>query len=153
MDKWLWMLSGMRILTRGEGDCNVAKSHNGSVQADFQAWKVKFLNRLQDLAKGEKRSSTGSCRSGSGPCKSKMKKSQGRSEEEEAALHDDSFEVKMEEQSIRFMILLVWLLVVNVLTSEGCRLASRGCSAGRLCFKPLHLEEVGSLPHSRLYCS
>uniref|UniRef100_A0A667YTD2 S-adenosyl-L-methionine-dependent tRNA 4-demethylwyosine synthase TYW1 n=1 Tax=Myripristis murdjan TaxID=586833 RepID=A0A667YTD2_9TELE len=123
VDKWLWMLSGMRILTRGEGDCNVTKSRNGSVQADFQAWKVKFLSRLQDLAKGEKKSSTGSCKSGSGSCKSRTKRSQGQSEEEKAALHDN-FEVMMEERSIKFLILLVWLLVVNVLTPEGSRLVN-----------------------------
>uniref|UniRef100_A0A667YLC7 tRNA 4-demethylwyosine synthase (AdoMet-dependent) n=1 Tax=Myripristis murdjan TaxID=586833 RepID=A0A667YLC7_9TELE len=98
VDKWLWMLSGMRILTRGEGDCNVTKSRNGSVQADFQAWKVKFLSRLQDLAKGEKKSSTGSCKSGSGSCKSRTKRSQGQSEEEKAALHDN-FEAELVESS------------------------------------------------------
>ncbi|XP_051933449.1 S-adenosyl-L-methionine-dependent tRNA 4-demethylwyosine synthase TYW1 isoform X2 [Hippocampus zosterae] len=53
VDKWLWMLSASRILTRGEGDCNVAKSINGSIQADFLAWKVKFLKRLRDLCQDD----------------------------------------------------------------------------------------------------
>ncbi|KAL1260598.1 hypothetical protein QQF64_008425, partial [Cirrhinus molitorella] len=71
IDKWLWMLSGARIMTRGEGDCNVVKSRHGSVQADFQAWKTKFLNRLQALAKGEKKACSGKCKNGS--CKNKKK--------------------------------------------------------------------------------
>uniref|UniRef100_A0A8C1PZL6 S-adenosyl-L-methionine-dependent tRNA 4-demethylwyosine synthase TYW1 n=1 Tax=Cyprinus carpio TaxID=7962 RepID=A0A8C1PZL6_CYPCA len=71
IDKWLWMLSAARIMTRGEGDCNVVKSRHGSVQADFQAWKTKFLNRLQALAKGEKKACSGKCKKGS--CKNKKK--------------------------------------------------------------------------------
>lgn len=71
MDKWLWMLSAARIMTRGEGDCNVVKSRHGSVQADFQAWKMKFLSRLQALAKGEKKACSGKCKNGS--CKNKKK--------------------------------------------------------------------------------
>lgn len=59
------MLSGVRIMTRGEGDCNVVKSSNGSVQADFQAWKVKFMKRLQDLSHGEEKSCGGNCKTGS----------------------------------------------------------------------------------------
>uniref|UniRef100_A0A669CD42 S-adenosyl-L-methionine-dependent tRNA 4-demethylwyosine synthase TYW1 n=1 Tax=Oreochromis niloticus TaxID=8128 RepID=A0A669CD42_ORENI len=72
VDKWLWMLSGRRIMTRGEGDCNVVKSLNGSIQADFLAWKVKFLNRLKTLAKGEKKSCSGKCKT-EGSCKNKRK--------------------------------------------------------------------------------
>lgn len=87
MDKWLWMLSGVRIMTRGEGDCNVIKSCNGSVQADFLAWKTKFLKRLQALAKGEEKSCSGKCKT-EGSCK---KKSDEQAEEEEnAAPHDGS---------------------------------------------------------------
>ncbi|XP_023271837.1 S-adenosyl-L-methionine-dependent tRNA 4-demethylwyosine synthase [Seriola lalandi dorsalis] len=82
VDKWLWMLSGMRVMTRGEGDCNVVKSRNGSIQADFQAWKVKFLNRLQALAKGEKKSCSGNCKTG-GSCKNKRKDGHMEEEEEE----------------------------------------------------------------------
>lgn len=82
VDKWLWMLSGMRILTRAEGDCNVVKSRNGSVQADFLAWKVKFLKRLQALAKGEKKSCSGNCKTG-GSCKNKKREEEQAEDEEE----------------------------------------------------------------------
>ncbi|XP_045930110.1 S-adenosyl-L-methionine-dependent tRNA 4-demethylwyosine synthase TYW1 [Micropterus dolomieu] len=95
IDKWLWMLSGMRIMTRGEGDCNVVKSSNGSIQADFLAWKVKFLKRLQALAKGEKKSCSGNCKSG-GSCKNKRKDGQ---EEEEAALQNNHTEEDLIESS------------------------------------------------------
>uniref|UniRef100_A0A671WIW8 S-adenosyl-L-methionine-dependent tRNA 4-demethylwyosine synthase TYW1 n=1 Tax=Sparus aurata TaxID=8175 RepID=A0A671WIW8_SPAAU len=100
VDKWLWMLSGMRVMTRGEGDCNVVKSRNGSVQADFLAWKVKFLNRLQALAKGEKKSCSGNCKTG-GSCKSKRRDTQEEEEEEEekAALKNNGSEELIESSS------------------------------------------------------
>ncbi|XP_062275232.1 S-adenosyl-L-methionine-dependent tRNA 4-demethylwyosine synthase TYW1 [Scomber scombrus] len=94
VDKWLWMLSGMRIMTRGEGDCNVVKSRNGSVQADFLAWKGKFLNRLQALSKGEKKKCSGNCKNG-GTCKNKKIDRQ----EEEAALQNNSSEEDLLESS------------------------------------------------------
>lgn len=90
IDKWLWMLSAKRIMSRGEGDCNVVKSRHGSVQADFQAWKVKFLSRLKALAKGEKKSCSGNCKSG-GSCKDK--KRHGAEEGEKAASQDNGSEV------------------------------------------------------------
>uniref|UniRef100_A0AAQ5XYU8 S-adenosyl-L-methionine-dependent tRNA 4-demethylwyosine synthase TYW1 n=1 Tax=Amphiprion ocellaris TaxID=80972 RepID=A0AAQ5XYU8_AMPOC len=96
VDKWLWMLSGKRIMTRGEGDCNVVKSRNGSVQADFQAWKVKFVNRLQALARGEKKSCNGNCKTG-GSCKNKKKEKQ--EEEERAAAQNNSSEELIESSS------------------------------------------------------
>uniref|UniRef100_A0AAQ6AI66 S-adenosyl-L-methionine-dependent tRNA 4-demethylwyosine synthase TYW1 n=1 Tax=Amphiprion ocellaris TaxID=80972 RepID=A0AAQ6AI66_AMPOC len=96
VDKWLWMLSGKRIMTRGEGDCNVVKSRNGSVQADFQAWKVKFVNRLQALARGEKKSCNGNCKTG-GSCKNKKKEKQ--EEEERAAAQNNSSEEELIESS------------------------------------------------------
>ncbi|KAM9468428.1 S-adenosyl-L-methionine-dependent tRNA 4-demethylwyosine synthase TYW1 isoform 1-T1 [Clarias gariepinus] len=71
VDKWLWMLSAARVMTRCEGDCDVVKSRNGSIQADFQAWRDDFLKRLQALAKGEKKKCSGKCKKGS--CKSKKK--------------------------------------------------------------------------------
>ncbi|KAI4880574.1 hypothetical protein NFI96_018128 [Prochilodus magdalenae] len=74
VDKWLWALSASRIMSRGEGDCNVVKSRNGSVQADFQAWKTKFMSRLQALARGEKKKCSGKCKKGS--CKNKKKHQQ-----------------------------------------------------------------------------
>uniref|UniRef100_A0A4W6CX46 S-adenosyl-L-methionine-dependent tRNA 4-demethylwyosine synthase TYW1 n=1 Tax=Lates calcarifer TaxID=8187 RepID=A0A4W6CX46_LATCA len=93
VDKWLWMLSGMRIMTRGEGDCNVVKSRNGSIQADFLAWKVKFLNRLQALAKGEKKSCSGNCKTG-GTCDiqpepSAAENCESSSDEDESGLQDE----------------------------------------------------------------
>lgn len=89
VDKWLWMLSGRRILTRGEGDCNVVKSRNGSIQADFLAWKVKFLNRLKALAKGERKSCSGNCKR-EGSCKNKRK--ERREEETKASPQNHSSE-------------------------------------------------------------
>uniref|UniRef100_A0A1A8MVF7 S-adenosyl-L-methionine-dependent tRNA 4-demethylwyosine synthase TYW1 n=1 Tax=Nothobranchius pienaari TaxID=704102 RepID=A0A1A8MVF7_9TELE len=89
VDKWLWMLSAKRILTRGEGDCNVVKSRHGNVQADFQAWKVNLLSRLQALAKGEKKSCSGKCKGGSS-CKDKN---------EEVTSQDASAEVDRIESS------------------------------------------------------
>lgn len=99
-DKWLWMLSGKRIMTRGEGDCNVVKSRNGSIQADFLAWKVKFLIRLQALAKGEKKSCSGNCKTG-GSCKNKRKEGQEQKEKEEekTALQGNSSEDDLMESS------------------------------------------------------
>lgn len=70
VDKWLWMLSAVRIMSRSEGDCDVVKSRNGSIQADFQVWKDDFLRRLQALAKGEKMCS---CECKKGSCKNKKK--------------------------------------------------------------------------------
>uniref|UniRef100_A0A3B3TP42 S-adenosyl-L-methionine-dependent tRNA 4-demethylwyosine synthase TYW1 n=1 Tax=Poecilia latipinna TaxID=48699 RepID=A0A3B3TP42_9TELE len=80
VDKWLWMLSARRVLSRGEGDGNVVKSRHGSVQADFRAWKVRFLSRLRALARGEKKSCSGNCKSGAS-CKNRKK--HGAPEEEE----------------------------------------------------------------------
>ncbi|CAG12739.1 unnamed protein product, partial [Tetraodon nigroviridis] len=94
VDKWLWMLSGKRIMTRGEGDCNVVKSRNGSVQADFLAWKIKFLKRIQALAKGEKKICSGNCKT-EGKCKSKRKVK----EQENAALQNNSSEGELIESS------------------------------------------------------
>ncbi|XP_063313405.1 S-adenosyl-L-methionine-dependent tRNA 4-demethylwyosine synthase TYW1-like [Pelobates fuscus] len=69
IDKWLWMLSANRIMTRAEGDCNVIKSKHGSIEADFSTWKATFLSRLQALMKGEKKACSGKCKKGK--CKSK----------------------------------------------------------------------------------
>ncbi|KAM4590525.1 S-adenosyl-L-methionine-dependent tRNA 4-demethylwyosine synthase TYW1 [Fundulus diaphanus] len=96
VDKWLWMLSAQRIMSRGEGDCNVVKSRNGSIQADFQAWKVKFLSRLKALARGEKKSCSGSCKSG-GSCKNEKK--HRADEAENAASQDNGSEVDLIESS------------------------------------------------------
>ncbi|XP_060928586.1 S-adenosyl-L-methionine-dependent tRNA 4-demethylwyosine synthase TYW1 [Limanda limanda] len=103
VDKWLWMLSGVRIMTRGEGDCNVVKSRHGSIQADFQAWKVKFLERLQALAKAEKKTCSRDCKTG-GSCKNQKEdgavvEEQQEEEEEEAAPQEVSSEEELLESS------------------------------------------------------
>lgn len=101
VDKWLWMLSGVRIMTWGEGDCNVIKSRNGSIQADFLAWKTKFLKRLQALAKGEEKSCSGKSKT-EGTCK-KKRDEQAEEEEEKAAPQDvpegDPMESSSDEDS------------------------------------------------------
>ncbi|XP_050985525.1 S-adenosyl-L-methionine-dependent tRNA 4-demethylwyosine synthase TYW1 [Labeo rohita] len=97
IDKWLWMLSAARIMTRGEGDCNVVKSRHGSVQADFQAWKTKFLNRLQALAKGEKKACSGKCKNGS--CKNKKKHKEEAEDSHSLAEKNNSEEELMESSS------------------------------------------------------
>ncbi|CDQ59027.1 unnamed protein product [Oncorhynchus mykiss] len=73
VDKWLWMLSGIRVLSRGDGNCNVANSHNGSVHADFLVWKTKFLSCLQALVAGQKKACSGNCNMGSS-CKTRNRK-------------------------------------------------------------------------------
>lgn len=105
VDKWLWMLSGARVMTRGEGDCNVVKSRNGSIQADFQTWKVKFLKRLQALAKGEKKSCSGNCKNG-GSCKNKRKGVRVEAkEEEEGAQQNGNSEVNTARKQIHVTVL------------------------------------------------
>ncbi|XP_067307202.1 S-adenosyl-L-methionine-dependent tRNA 4-demethylwyosine synthase TYW1 [Pseudorasbora parva] len=97
IDKWLWMLSAARIMTRGEGDCNVVKSRHGSVQADFQAWKTKFLNRMQALAKGEKKACSGKCKKGS--CKNKKKHKEEAEDSHSLSEKNNSEEELMESSS------------------------------------------------------
>lgn len=77
-------------MTRGQGDCNVVKSRNGSIQADFLAWKVKFLNRLKALAKGEKKSCSGNCKR-EGSCRTR------RREEQEARSHSSEVTARSSE--------------------------------------------------------
>ncbi|XP_036415507.1 S-adenosyl-L-methionine-dependent tRNA 4-demethylwyosine synthase TYW1 isoform X2 [Colossoma macropomum] len=96
VDKWLWALSASRVMGRGEGDCNVVNSRNGSVQADFQAWKTKFMSRLQALARGEKKACSGKCKKGS--CKNK-KKHQQETEEGHPSLEKHSSEELFESSS------------------------------------------------------
>ncbi|XP_059753456.1 S-adenosyl-L-methionine-dependent tRNA 4-demethylwyosine synthase TYW1 isoform X2 [Balaenoptera ricei] len=64
VDKWLWMLGAHRVMSRGEGDCDVVKSKHGSIEADFTAWKARFISRLQALCKGERRPCGGNCEKG-----------------------------------------------------------------------------------------
>lgn len=105
MDKWLWMLSARRIMSRAEGDCNVVRSRHGSVQADFRAWKVRFLSRLQALARGEKKSCGGTCKKG-GSCKKKKKH---REEEEEKASSQNDSEVRFKNASIPLFLFVLHL--------------------------------------------
>uniref|UniRef100_G1PN63 tRNA 4-demethylwyosine synthase (AdoMet-dependent) n=1 Tax=Myotis lucifugus TaxID=59463 RepID=G1PN63_MYOLU len=105
VDKWLWMLGAHRVMTRGEGDCNVVKSKHGSIEADFRAWKTKFISQLQVLCKGEKKSCDGSCKKG------KCESNQRSSEEMELGSHtqdglhqrdpeeEEPFESSSEEES------------------------------------------------------
>ncbi|EMP41075.1 tRNA wybutosine-synthesizing protein 1 like protein [Chelonia mydas] len=103
IDKWLWMLSASRVMTRAEGDCNVAKSKHGSIEADFDAWKARFLARLQALCKGEKKPCSGNCKKGK--CKSKGKQSKEGSDHEQRVSEqentevEDLFETTSEEES------------------------------------------------------
>ncbi|NXI05358.1 TYW1 synthase, partial [Pachycephala philippinensis] len=103
MDRWLWMLSASRIMTRAEGDCNVAQSKHGSIEADFEAWKAKFLTRLQTLCRGEKKPCSGKCKKGK--CKSSGKQSKESSDHEHGTSeHENSeaeelFETSSEEEA------------------------------------------------------
>ncbi|NXE99313.1 TYW1 synthase, partial [Menura novaehollandiae] len=103
VDRWLWMLSASRIMTRAEGDCNVAQSKHGSIEADFEAWKDKFLIRLQALCKGEKKPCSGKCKKGK--CKSSGKQSKESSDHEHGTSeHEDTeaeelFETSSEEEA------------------------------------------------------
>ncbi|NXH87275.1 TYW1 synthase, partial [Edolisoma coerulescens] len=103
MDRWLWMLSASRIMTRAEGDCNVAQSKHGSIEADFEAWKGKFLTRLQALCKGEKKPCSGKCKKGK--CKSSGKQSKESSDHEHGTSEHENteaeelFETSSEEEA------------------------------------------------------
>ncbi|XP_003465850.2 S-adenosyl-L-methionine-dependent tRNA 4-demethylwyosine synthase TYW1 isoform X2 [Cavia porcellus] len=81
VDKWLWMLGARRVLARGEGDCDVVRSKHGSIEADFMAWKAKFIARLQVLRKGEDKSCGGHCKRGK--CDSRLQDSEEQEQEQE----------------------------------------------------------------------
>ncbi|NXN21979.1 TYW1 synthase, partial [Nycticryphes semicollaris] len=92
VDRWLWMLGASRILTRAEGDCNVAQSKHGSIEADFEAWKAKLLSRLQVLCRGEKKPCSGKCKKGK--CKSSRKQSKESSNHEHGASEHENTEAE-----------------------------------------------------------
>ncbi|NXD28528.1 TYW1 synthase, partial [Spelaeornis formosus] len=92
MDRWLWMLSASRIMTRAEGDCNVAQSKHGSIEADFEAWKGKFLTQLQALCKGEKKPCSGKCKKGK--CKSLGKQNKESSDHEHGMSEHENTEAE-----------------------------------------------------------
>uniref|UniRef100_A0AAZ3QFW7 Flavodoxin-like domain-containing protein n=1 Tax=Oncorhynchus tshawytscha TaxID=74940 RepID=A0AAZ3QFW7_ONCTS len=84
VDKWLWMLSGICVLSRGDSNCKVVKTHNGSAQADFLVWKTKFLNCMQALVAGQKKACSGNCKT-DGSCKTRnRKKPQEKTEDDQA---------------------------------------------------------------------
>ncbi|XP_071992302.1 S-adenosyl-L-methionine-dependent tRNA 4-demethylwyosine synthase TYW1-like [Engystomops pustulosus] len=103
IDKWLWMLSASRVMTRAEGDCNVVKSKHGSIEADFTAWKAKFLNRLKALVNGEKKKCSGKCKKGK--CKTKrneaksMDEDQNNGESEHEGSEEELYETTSESES------------------------------------------------------
>uniref|UniRef100_A0A8C5NIX0 tRNA 4-demethylwyosine synthase (AdoMet-dependent) n=1 Tax=Junco hyemalis TaxID=40217 RepID=A0A8C5NIX0_JUNHY len=103
MDRWLWMLSASRIMARAEGDCNVAQSKHGSIEADFEAWKDKFLTRLRALCRGEKKPCRGKCKKGK--CKTPGKQSKESSDREHGTSEQDDtegeemFETPSEEEA------------------------------------------------------
>ncbi|XP_076832529.1 S-adenosyl-L-methionine-dependent tRNA 4-demethylwyosine synthase TYW1 isoform X1 [Brachyhypopomus gauderio] len=96
LDKWLWMLGGARVTSRGEGDAHVASSTHGSLQADFQAWKGRLVGRLQALAKGRRKPCSGKCKKGS--CKSGERRA-GVAEEEGGAAEGHGSEELFESSS------------------------------------------------------
>ncbi|KAM9176832.1 S-adenosyl-L-methionine-dependent tRNA 4-demethylwyosine synthase TYW1B isoform 1-T2 [Mergus octosetaceus] len=95
IDRWLWMLSASRIMTRAEGDCNVAQSKHGSIEADFEAWKTKFLSCLQALCRGERKPCSGKCKTGK--CKSQGKQSKESSDHEHGASEYENAEAELVE--------------------------------------------------------
>ncbi|XP_015269120.1 PREDICTED: S-adenosyl-L-methionine-dependent tRNA 4-demethylwyosine synthase [Gekko japonicus] len=103
IDRWLWMLGASRILSCTKGDSNVSKSKHGSIEADFEAWKAKFLARLKGLGKGQKKPCSGRCKKGR--CGSKKKGSPEGSDREQRALRreekeeEEPFETTSEEES------------------------------------------------------
>ncbi|KAG8442147.1 hypothetical protein GDO86_011083, partial [Hymenochirus boettgeri] len=97
IDKWLWMLSANRIMTRSEGDCNVVKSKHGSIEADFEVWKALFLSRMQALVKGEEKTCSGNCKKGK--CKSKKSSADALEQEEDPFDHEETEEEQFESTS------------------------------------------------------
>ncbi|NXC29444.1 TYW1 synthase, partial [Campylorhamphus procurvoides] len=103
IDRWLWVLGASRVMTRAEGDCNVARSRHGSIEADFGAWQTKFLTRLQALCRGEKKPCSGRCKKGK--CKSPGKQSKESSDHEHGASEHENteaeelFETSSEEEA------------------------------------------------------
>lgn len=100
------MLGASRIMTRVEGDCNVAQSKHGSIEADFEAWRTKFLNRLQALCRGEKKPCSGKCKKGK--CKSPGKQSKESSDPEHGASEYENTEVEPKTVGLYFWFGAPW---------------------------------------------
>ncbi|XP_072496207.1 S-adenosyl-L-methionine-dependent tRNA 4-demethylwyosine synthase TYW1B isoform X2 [Notamacropus eugenii] len=103
IDRWLWMLSARRVMTCGEGDCNVVRSRHGSLEADFAAWQARFLSRLRDLSFSEKacrKHRRGSCEKGE--CRPKKEEGKGvglAGPRQVAPKKEEQFETTSEEES------------------------------------------------------
>ncbi|XP_027752103.1 S-adenosyl-L-methionine-dependent tRNA 4-demethylwyosine synthase [Empidonax traillii] len=103
VDRWLWVLGASRVMTRTEGDCNVARSRHGSIEGDFEAWKAKFLTRLQALCRGERKPCSGKCKKGK--CRSPGKQSKESSDHEHGVSEHENteaeelFETSSEEEA------------------------------------------------------
>lgn len=110
------MLGASRIMTRAEGDCNVAQSKHGSIEADFEAWKAKFLSRLQGLCRGEKKPCSGKCRKGK--CKSSGKQNKESSDHEHGTSEYENTEVEP-KGSCGSLIPLFWSRGARVMRSHG----------------------------------
>lgn len=112
MDRWLWTLSATRVLSRGEGDCNVVRSRHGSLQADFLSWQSRFLKRLQALARGEKKACGGKCKKGT--CK-KHKGAQEQPEPGSEGVPQQSSEARKPVNGVALM----WRLYVDFTLHTG----------------------------------
>ncbi|XP_068945250.1 S-adenosyl-L-methionine-dependent tRNA 4-demethylwyosine synthase TYW1-like [Petaurus breviceps papuanus] len=106
IDRWLWLLSARRVMTCGEGDCNVVRSRHGSLEADFAAWQARFLSRLQDLSRGscgEKKACRnhrqGSCEKGECRVKKEGKGVGPEGPWQEPPEKEEQFETTSEEES------------------------------------------------------
>lgn len=115
IDRWLWMLSARRIMTRAEGDCNVVQSKHGSIEADFEAWKSKFLDCLQALCRGEKKPCSGKCKKGK--CKSQGKPSKESSNPERGAPEFENAEVEPKSMGSYFWCGAYWSAIWRFLPS------------------------------------
>ncbi|KAJ6655725.1 hypothetical protein lerEdw1_004778 [Lerista edwardsae] len=92
VDKWLWQLGASRVLSCARGDGNVVKSRHGSIEADFVAWKTKFLARLQALCQGERKACSGRCKKGT--CRTKERRSPEALDPEQRASKEQAEEAE-----------------------------------------------------------
>uniref|UniRef100_A0A4W5PZV3 Uncharacterized protein n=1 Tax=Hucho hucho TaxID=62062 RepID=A0A4W5PZV3_9TELE len=92
------MLRGIPVLSRGDGNCKVVKTHNGSVQADFLVWKTKFLNCLQALV-AEQKACSGNCKTGGSCMTRNRKKPQEKTEDDQASPEQLSSEEMLVEST------------------------------------------------------
>ena len=103
------MLSTSWIMTCAEGDCNVAQSKHGTIEADFEAWKAKFLSRLQALCRGEKKPCSRKCKKWK--CKPPGKQNKESSDHEHGASEYENTEVKPKSMGPYFWFSVLWSTV------------------------------------------